>query len=125
MKIIALSLFCILLCIQLSYSQTKDESAVIEKAEALRKALIDPDKSTLDKLVHADLSYGHSSGIIETKEVFMQALLSEESNFVDITISEQTIKITGSTAVVRHKLAANLHNKGKDPSSVNLGVLLK
>ena len=107
-----------------SSAQTKDELTIAEKVEQLRKTLIDPQKSELDKLAHSDLSYGHSSGVIESKSIFMESLLSGESNFVDITTSEQTIKVSGSTAVVRHKFAANLHNKGKDPSSVNLGVLL-
>ena len=123
MKTLIIAFLAITISFQ-AYTQPKDEVAIAEKVESLRKALVDPEKSALDKLAHPDLSYGHSSGVIETKAMFMEALLSGESNFVDITITEQNVKITGNTAVVRHKFVANLHNKGKYPSSVNLGVLL-
>jgi len=90
---------------------------------AFRKALIDPDKATLDKLTMDELSYGHSSGLIQDKAAFEEALLSGASDFVSIELSDQTLKVIGNTAWVRHKLSAVTNDGGK-PGEAHLSVLL-
>jgi hypothetical protein len=80
--------------------------------ETLRKAMIDPDKAVLEKIAHEDLSYGHSSGTIETKAMFMEALTSGASDFTKIDLTDQTVKVVGKNAIVRHKLFAETANKG-------------
>ena len=104
-------------------AQSKDETAVAAAVENLRKALIDPDKGTLDKLAADDLSYGHSSGTIQDKAAFVEALVSKHSDFVTIDLTEQTIKVSGNTAIVRHKLSATTNDNGT-PGTVKIGVLL-
>src|ERR1700760_2531970 len=83
------------------FAQTKDEQAVGAAVESLRKALIDPDKATLDGLVMDELTYGHSNGNLQDKAAFEDALLSKSSDFVTIDLSQQTIKVAGNTAWVR------------------------
>ena len=51
-----------------------DDPTLVSAVEALRKALIDPDKAALDKLTMDELSYGHSSGLIQDKAAFEEAL---------------------------------------------------
>lgn len=104
-------------------AQTREEKSVAEVVENLRKAMIDADKPTLGKLTSDDLSYGHSSGKIEDKATFIDGLVSGRSDFVTIDLSDQTIKITGNTAVVRHILNATNNDNGK-PGTVKLSVLL-
>ena len=104
-------------------AQTKDEAAVTQAVESLRKALIDPDKSTLDKLAADDLSYGHSSGLLQDKAAFEEALISGKSDFVSIELSEQTVKVVGNTAIVRHHFSAATNDGGK-PGTVKLAILL-
>jgi ketosteroid isomerase-like protein len=120
-------IFCLLiLCsaFQLtSIAQDKDEQAVTAAVESLRKALIDPDKATLDRLTLDQLTYGHSSGMIQDKAAFMEALLSGKSDFVSIDLTEQTLKIAGNTAWVRHVLTATTNDGGK-PGQTKLSVLL-
>lgn len=106
-----------------SFAQTKDETAVTAAVESLRKALIDPDKSTLDKLVLDELTYGHSSGMIQDKAAFEEALLSKSSDFVTIDLTQQTLKVAGNTAWVRHILSATTNDGGK-PGQTKLSVLL-
>lgn len=103
----------LLICnIALTQAQTADESKVAEAVEFLKKAMIDGDKLSLEKIAHEDLSYGHSSGNIETKAMFMEALTSGASDFVKIDLTDQTVKIVGKNAIVRHKLFAETANKG-------------
>ena len=104
-------------------AQSKDEQAVATAVETLRKAMIDPDKNTLDKLTCAELSYGHSAGKIEDKNAFMTALLSGASDFVTIDLTDQTIKIAGNNAIVRHTLKGT-NNDGGKPGAPHLYVLL-
>ena len=104
-------------------AQTKDETAVTQAVESLRKAMIDPDKSTLDKLAANELSYGHSSGVIQDKAEFMEAIISGKSDFVSIELSEQTVKVVGNTALVRHHFTAATNDGGK-PGTVKLAILL-
>lgn len=100
----------------------KDEPALTAVVESFRKALIDPDKATLDKLTLDQLTYGHSSGLIQDKAAFEQALLSGSSDFVSIDLSDQTISVVGNTAWVRHILSAVTNDGGK-PGTTHLSVL--
>lgn len=105
------------------FAQSKDEQAVASAVEALRKALIDPDKATLDALVLDELTYGHSNGNLQDKAAFEEALLNKSSDFVTIDLTNQSIKVVGNTAWVRHTLTASTNDGGK-PGNAHLSVLL-
>ena len=99
------------------------EPAVAAAAERLRVAMIDPTPAALGALVADDLSYGHSGGRVDTKDSFIGDLVAGKSDFVSITITEQTIKVVGGdTAIVRHTLAADTLDSGK-PGKVALKIL--
>ena len=121
-KLILISVL-FLLNFTLVNAQSADETKVAETIEALRKAYIDPDKAVLEKLLHEDLSYGHSSGTIETKAMLIESLVSNNSDFKTMDLTDQTIKIVGKNAIVRHKLFAETANKGV-ASTAKLYVLL-
>ena len=105
-------------------AQDKKSSIELEQSvEKLRIALIDANKSDLEKLTSSDLSYGHSSGKIENQEEFIANIISGKSDFVSISISNQTIKIIENTAIVRHMFSAETNNEGKQ-GSVSLSILL-
>jgi hypothetical protein len=106
-----------------SLAQDKESAAVATAVESLRKALIDPEKTTLDALVLDELTYGHSSGVVQDKATFEEALLSKSSDFVTIDLSQQTIRVVGNTAWVRHILSATTNDGGK-PGTAHLSVLL-
>lgn len=91
--------------------------------EAFRKALIDPTQVNLDKLTMNELTYGHSSGMIQDKAAFEQALLSGASDFVSIDLSQQTMHVVGNTAWVRHLFSAVTNDGGK-PGETHLSVLM-
>jgi ketosteroid isomerase-like protein len=101
-----------------------DEPAVAAAVEKLRLAMIDPTRDALAALVADDLSYGHSGGKVDTKSSFIADLLSGASDFVTITITDQTIRIVdgGNVAIVRHTLAADSNDNGK-PGKVLIKIL--
>ena len=103
--------------------QGKEEKAVSAAVEALRKAMIDPNKAALENLTLPELSYGHSDGLIQTRPEFIEMLTSGRSDFVTIDLTEQSITIVNNTAIVRHLLSAATNDGGK-PGHANLSVLL-
>jgi hypothetical protein len=99
------------------------QPAVAAAAERLRIAMVDPTAAALGALVSDDLSYGHSGGKVDTKASFISDLLDGKSDFVSITITDQTIKVVdANTAIVRHTLAADTIDSGK-PGKVALKIL--
>src|SRR5688572_29993907 len=103
MKRIFLSILCLFAGIVVN-AQTKDEKAVGAAVEQLRVAMIDGNRTELGALAAEKLSYGHSGGHIDDKKEFVEKIASGKSDFVSIELSEQTISISGKTAIVRHIL---------------------
>ncbi|WP_080055375.1 nuclear transport factor 2 family protein [Spirosoma aerolatum] len=124
MKSIALALvtLCTILTLT-SFSPARDQDAVSQAVEQLRVLMISPDKAKLEALAADQLSYGHSSGKIEDKAAFVEALVSGASDFVSIELTDQVITVVDNTALVRHKLTGETLDKGK-PGQVKLSVLL-
>jgi ketosteroid isomerase-like protein len=104
-------------------AQSADEKQVAAAVQALKTAMVSGNKSQLEAIASPNLTYGHSSGLLEDKDAFVKNITSGHSDFVSIDLSEQTIKVDGDVALVRHKLAAKTNNDGT-PGSTNLGVLL-
>ena len=118
--LITLSLLAVF---SMTFAQTKQEQAVLNAVELLRKAMLDADSVMLDKLVSPKLSYGHSGGHIDDKTEFVQKIVSGKSDFVTLEFPEQSISISKNTAIVRHKFNAVTNDNGK-PGEVHLAVLL-
>jgi len=118
-KIIAAAL---IFCSLNSFAQTKEETAVATAVENLRKAMLDANKGELDKYTATDLSYGHSSGKVETKSEFVESLVTGKSDFVTLDLTNQTVKVVGNAAIVRHVLSGNTNDNGT-AGTVKLSVL--
>lgn len=106
-----------------SWGQSKQEKKVATVIQQFRKAMVDADSVTLDKLTLSSLSYGHSSGKIETKQEFISSLTSGRSDFVTIDLSEQVIHVEGKTAFTRNTFIAATNDGGR-PGSVKIHILM-
>lgn len=104
-------------------AQSKTEKQVAAVVEQLRKAMVNADKTALESLAAEQLSYGHSGGHIDDKKEFVAKLTGGGSDFVTLDLTEQTVSVTGKTAIVRHILTAKTNDNGK-PAEVHLRVLL-
>jgi hypothetical protein len=104
-------------------AQTKEEKQVAIAVKTLTKAMIDGNRTELENIASDALSYGHSSGKIQDKAAFVEAIASGQSDFVTIDLTEQTIIVKDKTAIVRHKLAAQTNDGGKR-GNVSLGIML-
>ncbi len=115
--------FLIMILSTLAFGQTGPEKEIASMVEKLRVATIDGNEKALMDLTAPELSYGHSSGKIEDQKAFIGRLVSGDSDFKSIDISDMTIKIVDNTAIVRHKLVAEAVDGGQ-PTKPNLSVLL-
>lgn len=122
MKIVFLLLLCGIITSTVN-AQSKSEKQVASSVDALKQAMLEGNRIALEDISANDLSYGHSSGKIEDKTAFVESLASGKSDFVTLDLTDQSIKVSGKIALVRHKLAAKTSDNG-NPGSVNLGVLL-
>ncbi len=124
MKTYFLAIALCLITAGLVAAQSTDEKDVAAAVESLRATMVDPDKAKLESLVAPELSYGHSSGKIDDKSSFIESLMTGTSDFASITLQDQTIKLSGTTALVRHKFAGESFDKAKGTKSpINLHVL--
>jgi ketosteroid isomerase-like protein len=108
---------------QNSYAQSSKTSSIEIAVDQLKEAMLSGDRLQLEKIASDHLSYGHSGGHIEGKAEFVEKIASGKSDFVSIEITEQTIHITGKTAIVRHVFNAVTNDGGK-PGNIKLKILL-
>ncbi|HEY0054679.1 MAG TPA: nuclear transport factor 2 family protein [Pedobacter sp.] len=121
-KNIFILLFCFVIT-NAGFAQSKSVKEVTASVERLKEALLNGNKAALESITSKNLSYGHSSGRIEDRVLFIEALTGGKLDYVTMDISQQTVHVDGKTAVVRHKMQGELTNKGIS-TLFNLGVLL-
>lgn len=104
-------------------AQSAEETKIAITVAALTKAMIDADSNALQKLTAEELSYGHSTGRVENKTEYIAAIVSGANDFSSIDITNQTIKLAGKNAIVRHTFSAKLTSDGK-PLEVKISVFM-
>lgn len=122
MKYLFISLLSVF-CSVGTNAQSKEVKAVTDRVEEMRKAMIDADSAKLAELVSDSLTYGHSTGRLEDKALFIGNIISGKSDFVTISLTEQTVTVQHDVAIVRHLLSATTNDSGK-PGSIVLKILL-
>ena len=104
-------------------SDTKEETAVANQVEILRKAMIDADGPKLKSLTSEKLNYVHSNGNFQNQAEFIDGIVSGKSDFVTIEFQDQSITIQNDVAIVRHVLAAHTKDGGVD-KDIKIGIML-
>jgi len=105
------------------YSQTKEEFAVLSAIETFRKGIIDADKELLGSIAAEELVYGHSNGKVQNKVEFIEEIVNSQPDYISIDMADQTIRISGNTAIVRHIYSAETTNNGTS-GHVKIGNML-
>jgi hypothetical protein len=96
-------------------AQSADEKLVAQAVERLRVTMVDPDSVVLADIASDDLEYVHSSGTVRNKRGFIDEFMKRQTWFTKVTLSDQSIKITGDNAIVRHRLIADAKIQGQPP----------
>ncbi len=79
-----------------------DEAALKAALEQFRAAVQTGDAATLGRLLHEQVSYGHSSGRkIQTKAEFIGELAGK-TNYRSLAFTEVTVQVVDENAILRH-----------------------
>jgi ketosteroid isomerase-like protein len=105
-----------------AHAESADDAAVKKAVDDLTKAMMAADKAKLEALVSDQLSYGHSSGKVETKAEYVGVIAGKKTIYKSITLSEPTVSVAGNNAIARHIFAAEVEAGGQ-ASSPKIGVM--
>jgi len=103
-------------------AQAGDEAAVTAAVETLRKGLLEPDKAKLEQVASPQISYGHSDGRVETKEQFINAVMTRKQVVKSLDFPELKVAVVGNAAIARHIYLSQSELDGK-PTSTRIGAL--
>jgi ketosteroid isomerase-like protein len=103
-------------------AQASEAAAVARAVDALSKAMIAADRSALESLTADALSYGHSSGTVETKAEFINVIASKKTIYKSIDLADQSVTVTDDEAIVRHVFSAQVESGGQT-SNPRIGIL--
>ncbi len=116
-------LFALLFSMSSIHGQTHEGEKIEAAVNYFLTALKSGNRESLQKITHEKLSYGHSNGRLENQEEFIEKLATGVSKFLTVNITNQTMYHTKHTAIVRHRLDANVIDNGKE-NEVHLNVLM-
>lgn len=94
-------------------AQSKEQQ-VLKKVEELNNAVfVTKDSAAMDRLVSEKVTYGHSSGVIESKQAMVRHASANKTTYADIAVTEGSVVIKKKTAIVRHIFSATQTADGK------------
>ena len=103
-------------------AQGGDEAAVAQSVETLRKALLEPDKAKLAQVTSDQVSYGHSDGRVQTKEQFINGVMTRKQVVKSLAFPDLKLSVVGNAAIVRHIYLAESELDGK-ATTTKIGAL--
>jgi hypothetical protein len=102
----------------------EDAAAVTGAVETYRKAVLAQDKAQLERLAAEQLSYGHSSAVVQTKAEFVNGVMSRKATVKRLDFPDvKVVGIAGNAAIVRHTWDSESELDGK-PQLTKIGVLM-
>ena len=103
-------------------AQAGDEAAVTQAVETLREGLLKADKMKLAQVTADQLSYGHSSARVETKDEFITAVLNRKQTVKSLAFPELKVSVVGNNAIARHIYLSESELEGK-ATTTRIGAL--
>ena len=99
-----------------------DETSLKDAVEALRKAILAADKDKLASLTAPELSYGHSSAVVQDKATFIDGVVNRKATVKTLDFPELQVGIGGGTGWTRHRYVSDSEQDGK-ATHTDIGVL--
>jgi ketosteroid isomerase-like protein len=85
------------------------------RADRVRfEAQVKADVATLEKLLAPELTYVHSSGVLDSKDGYIGAIKSGKTKYKSIVPEEVTARTFGDVTIVNGKATVDLLSDGKD-----------
>ena len=103
-------------------AEAGDEESVAQSVETLRKALLEADRTKLEQVTSAQISYGHSDGRVETKEQFIHGVMTRKQVVKSLDFPELKVAVVGNAAIARHIYLSESERDGK-ATTTRIGAL--
>ncbi|MBS0644940.1 MAG: nuclear transport factor 2 family protein [Proteobacteria bacterium] len=100
-----------------------DEASVAAAVEAYRKAILAKDKAALEALCAPQVSYGHSSGVIQNRDEFVTGTVNSKSVTKALEFSKIWNAVVGDNAISRFIWDSESETEGKT-TQTHIGVLI-
>ena len=104
-------------------SASPDVAAVAQLVEACYKAIASKNQQQLEALLSDQLSFCHSVGRVETKAQFVAGAMNPRTVWKSLGPVDQSIAISGDTAIVRHTMAGENTREGKS-NTLKMSVMM-
>jgi ketosteroid isomerase-like protein len=94
----------------------KAEQQVLQAEKDRFAAMVKGDRAALEKLIADDLTYIHSTALLQNKDEFIKSVVAGNIDYVSIvpSASDAKVRINGNTAIVTGLAAVNVIDNGKD-----------
>jgi len=73
--------------------QSGTDREVLGALDALKQAVVTKDRPALAKLLHADLTYGHTDGHLETRDQVLERVTDSKVTFGAIDVSDAVVRV--------------------------------
>jgi ketosteroid isomerase-like protein len=94
-------------------ADSKAEKEVLAAMDAWKQATMKKDRVALEKLLHNDLTYTHSSGMNQTKAEVLESVVNGKATVEAIEFTGNTVRVFGNTALVKGKVDITNNTDGK------------
>jgi Domain of unknown function (DUF4440) len=99
-----------------------EDDAITQAVEALRKATLGQDKAKLEALLAPQLSYSHSSGVVQNMAEMIDGVMTRKGTVKSIEFPELKVAVVGDAAISRHLWVSDSELDGK-ATHTRIGVL--
>ena len=86
--------------ISAAVTDSKADKEVLAAMDAWKQATLKKDRAALEKLLHDDLTYSHSSAKTENKADVIKSVTTGKATVEAIDFSDTTVRVYGNTALL-------------------------
>lgn len=118
-----MSLVCVWICLQVGRLPAQDVAVLTAADKARVAAMKAADKGRLEALLSEELHYAHSSGVVETKAMFVEAVTSGKLKYEGIDYEERKFTFPAPGVAMMTGRARVRAVSGKGPMDAVLAFL--
>ena len=123
MKKLILILLSAALLVPAASTDAAAEKDILAALDTWRQAVIKRDRAALEKVLHPDLVYCHSNGLIETRAQQVKHMVESSVDYEKIDLADTVIRVNGAMAMVTGKVVYHQVAKNGNKTIINLAVL--
>lgn len=94
-------------------NRSRLNTEVNHSIEAFRRAMVEADSGVILAYSMPELSFGHSNGMVQTREEFAEVVRTKAEDFKRVDLTNRRLNIVGDTAVERHHFSADIIYEGR------------